>query len=84
MLDDGVGRAVDVRRADTEVIEMTMGEGRKRVVRRMCAAVGLEVLDLVRVAVGSVTLGTLAEGESRALSNDELRALRDAVGMGDA
>lgn len=46
-------------------IEITLTEGRNRQVRRMCAAVGLPCLRLVRWAVGGVTLTGLAPGEWR-------------------
>jgi 23S rRNA pseudouridine2605 synthase len=60
-----------------------MGEGRRREVRRLCAAVGLEVVDLVRTAVGPISLGRLAEGESRPLAAAEMAALRRSVGLDD-
>ena len=48
-------------------IEMTIREGRNRQVRRMCAAVGLPCLRLIRWRVGDWTLEGLASGESRRL-----------------
>ncbi|MDH4227230.1 MAG: pseudouridine synthase [Deltaproteobacteria bacterium] len=44
-------------------IEVTVTEGRNRLVRRMCAAAGFPVLRLIRVSVGERTLGTLKPGE---------------------
>ena len=58
-----------------------MSEGRKREVRRLFAALGLEVRDLVRIAVGPVELGGLPEGEARALRPAEITSLRTAAGM---
>ena len=49
-------------------LELTIGEGRNRQVRRMTAAVGLPTLRLVRVAVGPHALERLAPGEWRALA----------------
>lgn len=49
-------------------IELTIGEGRNRQVRRMTAAVGLPTLRLVRVSMGNVELGALAPGTWRALT----------------
>jgi pseudouridine synthase len=81
-LDDGAARAIAVRRAGSpDVIDMTMAEGRKREVRRMCAAVGLIVHDLLRVAIGPIALGDLPEGSSRRLTDDELARLRAAVAL---
>ena len=49
------------------VLELT--EGKNRQVRRMCAAVGFPVLRLIRVAIGKLELGDLAQGEFRELTN---------------
>lgn len=56
-------------------LRVTIHEGRNRQVRRMCAAVGLEVTSLVRVRVGDVTLGALAPGEWRDLTTAEVAAI---------
>jgi 23S rRNA pseudouridine2605 synthase len=83
-LEDGPARALAARRAGgATAIELTMQEGRKREVRRLCAAVGLQVVDLVRVALGPLTLDGLEEGAFRPLSRDEERALRAAVALAD-
>ena len=58
-----------------------MSEGRKREVRRLFAAIGLEVHDLVRIAVGPLELGSLPEGEARPLRETELASLRAAAGL---
>ena len=65
-LEDGPARALAARPAGSDsVVEVVMAEGRKREVRRLFAAIGFEVRDLVRVAVGPLELGALAEGEAR-------------------
>ena len=56
-------------------LEIVLTEGKNRQVRRMCAAVGHDVLDLVRVAIGGLTLGALAAGEWRRLGSEDLDAL---------
>ena len=58
------------------IIEMVLTEGHKREVRRLCAAVGLHVLQLRRLSVGSVQLNGLAPGEFRKLDEAELQALQ--------
>jgi 23S rRNA pseudouridine2605 synthase len=80
-IDDGpvVAEEVEVRPGEqprTWELELTIREGRTREVRRICEAVGLEVLRLVRTAFGPIRLGTLAPGASRALSSKELDLLR--------
>jgi 23S rRNA pseudouridine2605 synthase len=86
------GVVVDGRRARPErvVVEshgprstwavFTLREGRNREIRRLCAAAGLEVEHLVRVAYGPVALGSLAPGAWRVLDAAEVRALRTAAG----
>ena len=59
-------------------LEITLREGRKRQVRRMLQAVDLEVVHLVRIRIGTLELGRLAEGEWRHLLPDEVNALRGA------
>lgn len=57
-------------------LHLTIHEGRNRIIRRACAAVGLDLLALRRVRVGPVRLGDLPEGEHRPLTREELGALR--------
>ena len=66
------------------VLLMTIQEGRNRQIRRMCEAVGLEVARLRRISIGPVKLGMLKPGTYRDLTPDELRALRNAIGKGEA
>lgn len=54
-------------------LELTLTEGKNRQVRRMCAAVGLPVLRLVRVAIGSLRLGDMAPGAVRELTAKEVK-----------
>jgi 23S rRNA pseudouridine2605 synthase len=56
-------------------LEMTLDEGKNRHIRRMLAALQLEVLRLVRVSIGSLQLGTLPKGRYRSLTPDEKSAL---------
>ncbi|MFN2569981.1 MAG: pseudouridine synthase [Candidatus Dormibacteria bacterium] len=77
-LEDGPARALSARRVSARLIDLQMGEGRKREVRRLCAAVGLDVVDLSRIAIGPLELGELAEGTARPLRAEEMAAL-DAV-----
>jgi len=61
------------------VVEITIHEGRKRQVRRMCEAVGHPVIVLERVRFGPLELGDLKRGAWRALERDEVEALRQAA-----
>lgn len=55
--------------------EVTLDEGKNRQLRRIFAAVGIEVQRLVRVAIGPLMLGDLAKGAWRMLSPDEVKRL---------
>ena len=52
-------------------LRFVLREGKKRQIRRMCEAVGLQVLGLKRVRIGKVMLGDLPPGQWRYLRNDE-------------
>jgi pseudouridine synthase len=56
-------------------IELTIGEGRNRQVRRMVEAIGSKVVKLTRVAIGPVRIGDLQIGKWRHLTEAEVRAL---------
>ncbi len=79
-LDDGPMRPPKLtnlqRTPKTTTLNLTIHEGRNRIIRRACAAVGLRLLSLRRVRVGPVILGDLPEGDHRPLSQEELEALR--------
>ena len=64
---------VDARKLgrDRWEFEVTITEGRKREVRRLCAALGLGVERLVRAKFGPVTLGDLPTGQTRKLTPKE-------------
>jgi len=56
-------------------IEVVLDEGRNRQIRRLLAAFDIEVLRLVRVAIGAIALGDLPKGQWRLLSADEVAGL---------
>jgi len=63
------------------VVEITIHEGRKHVVRRMLDAVGTPVISLVRTGQGPLKLGRLASGGYRKLTNDEIDLLYSETGL---
>jgi 23S rRNA pseudouridine2605 synthase len=79
-LDDGRTAPAGVRQTASGVLELTLREGRKRQVKRMCAHVGHSVTKLQRVAFGPLRLGDMREGAARRLSPAEVQRLRDAAG----
>jgi 23S rRNA pseudouridine2605 synthase len=74
-LDDGQTAPARVRRLAPDTIELTIHEGRKRQVKRMCEHVGHPVRRLVRVAFGELELGDLAPGAYRQLTAAEVDKL---------
>jgi 23S rRNA pseudouridine2605 synthase len=60
------------------ILHLTIHEGRNRIIRRACAAVGLHLISLKRVRVGPVWLGVLPKGRYRSLTKEELKILRNA------
>jgi len=69
---DGVAlRPACVRWQNEVQLRIVLREGRKRQIRRMCERVGLEVLGLKRVRIGSVALGALPADQWRHLRDDE-------------
>ncbi len=78
-LEDGRTAPAQVRRvgvAGSNVIELTIHEGRNRQVRRMCQAIGHPVLELERTRFGPLALDGLAPGAHRRVADAEVERLR--------
>ena len=56
-------------------LEIVLDEGRNRHIRRMLAALDIEVLRLIRTAIGPLKLGDLPKGQTRPLTLEERRGL---------
>ncbi len=74
-LEDGRTSPAQVRRLAPDHLEITLHEGRKRQVRRMCETVGHPVRALERIAFGPLSLGSPALGRHRRLSRSEVASL---------
>ena len=73
-------RADILREGDKNAwLDIELDEGRNRQIRRMLETLDIEVLRLVRVAIGDLPLGDLPKGEVRALTGDEVQMLRNAI-----
>ena len=70
-LDEQALKPAKVSWANEDQLRFVLREGKKRQIRRMCELVGLEVLGLKRVRIGSVVLGKLPVGQWRYLRSDE-------------
>ena len=77
-LDDGPTAPAQVRRMEPGVLELTIKEGRKRQVKRMCEAVGHPVKSLSRIAFGPLRLKDLGVGKHRRLTAAEVDRLRQS------
>ena len=85
-LDDGMtapARVTHVRPTKTGETSflITIHEGKNRQIRRMLEAVGHRTLRLKRERFGPLSLGELKPGETRQLTQDELRSLKHALGL---
>ena len=84
-LEDGPARADRARVLAQDgreaMVEVTLHEGRNRIVRRMFSSQGFELTALVRTRIGPVLLGDLAPGRTRELTGRELGTLMAEVGM---
>ena len=84
-LEDGPARAKRVRVLKDEgaraILEITVTEGRKHLVRNLCAAAELEVKRLIRLSEGGLRLGELRTGCWRPLTEEEIRLLHRAAGL---
>ena len=80
---DGRFRMRKVRRIKSQgrsaFLELELTEGRNREIRRMLARVGHKVLNLERIAFGTIRLGRLRRGNSRPLTRGEIQSLRDLI-----
>jgi 23S rRNA pseudouridine2605 synthase len=79
-LEDGLARAVKVvhTRAvsrNRHWVEITIHEGRYHIIRRLIESLGLEVLRLIRVEFGPISLGEMKPGRHRVLNSQEMTNL---------
>jgi 23S rRNA pseudouridine2605 synthase len=84
-LEDGLARVDDFAVVDAvpgkTLVRVTLHEGRNRIVRRLLAAVGYPVQNLVRTDIGTVSLGEQRPGSIRVLGRKEIGELYKAVGL---
>ncbi|HEY2258576.1 MAG TPA: pseudouridine synthase [Solirubrobacteraceae bacterium] len=78
MLQDGRTSPARARRLGADTLELTIHEGRKHQVKRMCRQVGHPVRELRRVALGPLQLGDLGLGSYRRLTDEEVESLTDS------
>lgn len=80
LLEDGITAPADVKLlkpdGQTAKVQLIIHEGRNRQVRRMCKAVGLPVMHLVRTRVGNLSVRGIKKGEYRELTLGEVKGLK--------
>lgn len=79
---DYTTRPCDVTVLGESTFSITLTEGKKHQIRRMCEALGYTAVDLVRVRIMNIELGKLKPGASRALSKEEKEELLESLGFG--
>ncbi len=82
-LEEGITKPADVKIKSQSlphhsILEITLYEGRKRQIRRMLSALHLHILDLKRVSIGSIVIGSLPLGKFRKLTNEEIVKLQNS------
>ncbi|MBN1367052.1 MAG: rRNA pseudouridine synthase [Dehalococcoidales bacterium] len=77
-LEDGLTRGAELKDVNVPPYKyaIIIHEGKKRQIRRMFAALGHRVLELKRIRISGLKLGPLAEGRTRELTPDEVKALK--------
>ena len=75
-LDSALLTCFEAGETPQKYLEITLTEGRNRQVRRMIEALGATVLKLVRVKIGSISIGSLPIGQWRMLTPAEIQSLR--------
>ena len=80
-LEDFKTKEAIVEKKDETTFHIVLTEGKKHQIRRMCTALGWEVVDLKRIRVMSVQLGTLGSGQQKKIQGVELETLLSSLGL---
>ncbi|MEK7580882.1 MAG: pseudouridine synthase [Patescibacteria group bacterium] len=80
-LEDGITKPADVKIKSQSlprhsILEITLYEGKKRQIRRMTAALHLHVVELKRISIGPIKMGSLSLGKFRNLSQEEFEEIK--------
>lgn len=70
-----------VKQTGSTTFKITLTEGKKHQIRRMCSSLGYVIRDLQRIRVMSIKLQNLKPGEYRELDGEELRKFLDKLGL---
>lgn len=76
VLDDGPTLPVKTTFVDTHIFQITLREGRKHQVRRMCEYLHYTVVSLKRIRIGNIKIGNMKAGSHRVLTENEVKQLK--------
>lgn len=80
-LEDFKTKPCQLEKKDEMTFNITLTEGKKHQIRRMCTALGWSVVDLKRVRIMNIRLGRLPVGQQRKIQGEELKTLLQSVGI---
>ncbi|KKQ51297.1 MAG: Ribosomal large subunit pseudouridine synthase F [Parcubacteria group bacterium GW2011_GWD2_38_11] len=80
-LEDFKTKPAIVEQKDEITFHITLTEGKKHQIRRMCTNLGWEVVDLKRIRVMNIKMGTLGSGQQRKIQGAELEELLVSLGL---
>jgi len=75
LLEDGKTSSAKARKLEDNIIEITLHEGKNRIIRRMMEKLGYSIKFIERIKIGELGLGNLRQGESKKLSKKEIEKL---------
>jgi 23S rRNA pseudouridine2604 synthase len=78
---DYITKPCRIERVSPKKIKIVLTEGKKRQIRKMCLALGYNVIDLKRTRILNVDLGNLKPGEHREIKESELSKFLSAIGI---
>ena len=78
LLEDGKTSSARARKLEDNIIEITLHEGKNRIIRRMMEKLGYSIRFIERIKIGGLELGRLRQGESRKLSKKEMEMVFSA------
>ena len=76
---DTITKKCKVEKTGARSFRIVLTQGLNRQIRRMCEYFGYRVINLKRVRVMNINLGNLRNGEYRALTNEEIRELKQSI-----
>lgn len=80
-IEDSVTKPCKIRVVNENIFEITLTEGKKHQIKRMCVALFNEVTDLKRIRIMNIQLGNLGSGQYREITGEELQTFLKSLGL---